>query len=415
MPDADSDSGAGEHAEVGPEPAVCTLEEVARSHLRLADGTYAYVEPQALLPAPGGFLLAGQPTYTSSVNETGRGSLVDERTFFGVRVTAEGGVIPVPQPAGVARIEWVRGTAVDGSRWDFVFDEVAPDAEVIADPERVVFGALDGTGEWLDVETLPTPPTGVLESASTATIRSGPGNTRISIVAAEETGRRDVLRYRRTEAGWRTDLLWPRWVDQALLHHAEGRPRLVLTGLAPELRARSRGVRVVTLPADAAPDMGPGDAPPVSTRHRVVSPEVHFRDARAAGDARLDVGWLEAGPDAPTSAWLVRGATRPGAAVEPLASAAVQLSAAALSDSATVWITHEPEPMGSAETSSLGFTVALPSGTVRAGRIPNPFHGPYAALLAAPDSLWVVGPDATFGAVGSFVRSLVLRLALSCT
>jgi hypothetical protein len=395
-----------------PRDSSCQVVERSRSYLRLAEGRYAYVEPHVLLPDGSGFLIAGQPTYTATVDATGRGSMEDGDRFLGLRVDRDR-VRVIDLPPGGRDIGWSRGVALGSSRWRLLFDRLEPGGVPGDAPVDVAYGELDD-GTWAHVESIPT----LLESPSLGVVAASLLETEapaFTIVSHRQGAARDVVLWRREGGLWGSRVVSERWVDEVGARAWQGRVRIVLSGLDPAFEPKRASVRMFDLPL-AEPKQS--EQPHPKPRRLAVAPESgRFYQPILVGGTRLDVGWLAARAGVPTSAWIAVDALSGGAPSPVLLEERAALLAGLLWGDGSLWIVH-----GAGHDSASGrltlFIVqgADPESGIRsAGSIPYPFVGPFSALKLATGEIVVVGAEVDFRPTSQFVRSLVLRLGIQCT
>lgn len=411
----------------------CAFLELDRHHLRLPAGDFVYVEPQVIARGSEGWILAGQPTYRVRVGAGGRGGIVERDAWFGVIVT-DGVAEPIAMPPlpDDGRIAWVRGMpSRRPGRSGFLYEVTVPAASerslrsTVSSPDtasRLVFAEYDAVARsWEIAGELPTPANGRLRGLNAV---AGPlqvgGATVLAVPHELPLGGVDVLLYARRGSGWTVGTAWTRWTDEIAIGRSEkGDGVLALAGLDPDFDARRASIRAFGLNtgADAEDHGSPRRLQSGGPGERFGSP-VFGRAAR-----RLDLGWLRRHPEMPTSAWVSVGVrVDPGAPHDSIEGmphlidpAAAQIVPVDGSSEASLWLTaHVGEPILGGRGSIVA-TLVGPDGAIEAGRVPNPFHGPFAALRASPDEVLVVGPEARFDPTSSYVRSLVIRLSIRCT
>jgi hypothetical protein len=423
--------------------ASCTIAEVARHHLRLADGHYVYVEPQHFARGAQGWVLAGQPTYRVRVDRDEGGALTESGGWFGVTFTVdEARPIALPPVPPGSRIVWARGApARVAGRSGFVYEvaDGAPGQRGVPlsparphVPSRLVFAEYDGVaGTWEPMGELPAPREGRLRGlealAGPLDVTEPPDGVRRRGTAAQvlavphelPRGGVDVLLFRLGARGWTSSRVWPRWIDEIAIGAAPGRGAvLALAGLDSGMEARRASVRTLFLD----PPHGPVDSMSARRLQNGEPGERFASPAFASAAGRLDLGWLRRTPGAPTSAWVMPGVRedrgRPRVAsggpylIDPMAGLIVPVDGA---HGASLWLTARAPGPGRGSSASIRATLLGPAGAVDAGLVPNPFHGPFAAVRASPTEVLVVGPEARFDPVRPYVRSLVIRLSIRCT
>lgn len=383
----------------------CVVEEVGRSHFRTGPDQYLYVEAQALLSTERGLFVAGQPVYEWRVDEAGGGTLLSEGKFFGLVADGEH-VSVIAFPPGVDRVGAVRGGRLGRERFGFLFDDGDAYDPGSSTPRLLKYAEYGSTG-WTQVEVVSLPPGGRVSGAQAASalVLGHDGTVSFLIPFAKDQGRIDVLVAERSEAGWRTSVVFKDWVDNAALGiEASGSRIALLAGLDPEFDAQLASVREISLDGFGT------KAPPRSVRRTLGAPGERFRSGSFAGaGVTLQAGWIRAS-DSATSVWLQ---AIPGSAPVQVATDGHQLVGVFRSAELPVWLTHVINPWGGAgriEVASLENERA-----VDMGGIGYPFVGPFNAVQGHNRDLFLIGPEARLESMHPFVRSLVIRLSFDCT
>ena len=381
---------------------VCTVVEAGRYPLSM-NGADVYVEPHFFASSEQGYVLAGAPTYEWFVDSAGRGWQVGAFDFLGVEVRGEK-VTPIPLPTGVGHVAWVRGVPLGGDAWGFLLEEVEDRHADRARVERVLYGEYRG-GRWSPLEELTAPGHGRFNVADgSSLIASGDGESlHWATLAFPASGRIDVLLFTRTGDGWTAAVAVPDWADAVdLAVGPGGNLRLAVGGLDPEFQSTSASIRVF------AEEDG-------WTPHRLSTPNARdrFRTPRLTiTNGRLDLAWLQQEEAGSTAAWLARDVDSRSANRPVLIDRSVtQLSSVLVSERITLWLTQHINGISGAQ--ELRFHESGPDFDRRIASVDNPFRGPFAVILSG-DELLVVGPEVNAGSTHPFVRSLVLRMTLSC-
>lgn len=143
----------------------CSLHEVSRERLIMADGRQLYVEPVVLEANSGGdVLLAGTYNHLFEKTAEGEWEFVARDSVFGALIPKTGAPQVVPSPLPGKLLKGIRAAASDDGTWAVVFAEVRPDTGN-PDPQRAArlwYGVLDGVC-WTTIESLPLPPGGTVE------------------------------------------------------------------------------------------------------------------------------------------------------------------------------------------------------------------------------------------------------------
>lgn len=408
-------------------PSECTVttwssEQDARRVLALDDTLELYVEPHVVAPVPEGFLLAGQPTYVSPVGPAGRRRpLRPAPDLFGVVVRSDG-VVPIPQPSGVGPIGWVHGAALGDGRWGFVFDELDRPSVIEGSVERVRYAEWGPDG-WSESQTLTPPPGGTIAAFDGSRLYLDRGRLYWATLFVRDRGGIDVLLFERRAGRWSAATASREWADgTALVPGPRGVPPIVaVAGLDPSLGPGRVSVRVMPpAPPGAAaadtPDRSPGDDTDRTSldeadRITTGADGTRFRSLVVSGDGDQPyLGWLRVNADGP-SAWVVGVDTVRRRPPVQLDGRTVWLTAV-VGAGAPLWLTVTQEP-GASATRIRVYGLA-PTGPALRADLRNPFEGPVRAFRDGPGHIIVVGPEAQRASPTPFVRSLTLRLNLSC-
>ena len=382
--------------------AACEMREVDRRILEGDDGQHLYVEPSTIGATEGGFMVAGHPTYSWTVDSSGRGTQASARSFFGVEVRDDE-VALVPNPPGLGHVGDARSVLLESGAHAFLIEEVDRPEVASQTLLRVVY-AEHQDGRWTRVEEVPAPPDGWLTfSAGGAPLASGGDRLEWSTVHRRADGRLDVLHYVRDPSGWRFSVAVPDWVDAVALGADENGRLIGLGGLDPAFDGRLASVRLHRLEGSWSPG-------------RRVYPgrigERFYAAAFVSVGRSVDLVWLRVGPDG-SDAWVVTGA---GAANE---------GAPRRLDPGALLFTTTGSGIGSAYVLTLHVDPGLGIQQLRVYRreapgyrlvtsMPYPFQGPFAAVETSSGGLTIIGPEAVPHPVTPFVRSLVIRLS-PCT
>ncbi|MEM7417548.1 MAG: hypothetical protein AAF389_18810 [Gemmatimonadota bacterium] len=371
----------------------CVVEEPSRHPVHLGGDRYGFVEPHFFDHVGGVFTLLGHPTYVWEI-EGGTSSLVEQRSFVGVRIFGDS-VQAVPNPPVDGEIGWLRAARVGPTHVSAVFDVQTdgPDR-----PSRAFVADLRGA-IWGEVEALPDVPGGGAASIARASepildddvlrfaVPFGPANR----TALFERGKR----------GWSVSTL-------------EG------AGVAA-VSVGPAGRRV----AEVGQTMSSGGARPFVRITELSTGEEALR--------LLDVDRVL---DARGVVWSVDGGHLAVAVVTPSGGGALVLdsdlegsgtlvetpgrllSAVPIPSVAPSWLM---DGVSGGPGGSLGILSAIPSGAVIA-RIDTPYRGPAAAIVepskddgATAHHMVAVGPEARFPPAQPFVRSLLIRTSITCS
>lgn len=382
--------------------AACEMHEVDRRVVEGEGGAHLYVEPSTIGSLDGGFLVAGHPTYSWTVDPSGRGTQASARSFFGAEVRDDE-VVLVPNPPGLGHVGDVRSVLLESGAHAFLIEEV--DRPEIASQTllRIVYAEYRD-GAWTRMEELPAPPVGrlIFPDAGRPLARADGGLEWVALHRRADGGL-DVLHYVRDAGGWRFSVAVPDWVDEvALTGDADGL-LIGLGGLDPELDSRLASVRVHRLESSWSPGR--------RIQLGRLGERFYAPSFVAVGHA-ADLVWLRVGPEG-SDAWTVTAVgTADEAEPRRLDPGAVLLTTAGSGvDSAYVLTLHADAGLGIQQLrvyrrEGLGYRLVT--------SMPYPFQGPFAALAMPSGGLVVIGPEAVPHPVTPFVRSLVIRLS-PCT
>lgn len=380
---------------------VCRAEESQRFGLALPDGDPLYVEPQAIHPIEGGFLIAGAPTYEWRFASDGSVTRVNDERFVGAFVR-NGTVQTVDKPQGLRSVGWVRLAPLGADRWAWLLQEVKREGDR-TETTRIVYAESQG-GQWTTSEDLIVPPGGQLHFPTSSPLTaSGRGVAWVVPFHADDRTIGAML-YERVGGTWSFRSVAEDWIDEVALFPApNGGLRVGVGGLDEDHEYQRVSLRIL-------PEGG--------------------RDARAErvfvaepGDRVRSIRAMDTGPNVATS-WLVVGrgesvqwalwgrreTTSKPLVVDPSAITSVSV---VTPDEITLIVTHHVED----ETSLQELRVHHlgPTGAPVIAALPHPFLGYFTAVSAEPGEVTVVGPEFDPRAAHPFVRSLVLRLSISCT
>lgn len=385
----------------------CSVEAAGREVLSERPGLDLYVEPRAVGPVGGGYLVAGQPTYAWVFDSIGRASRESRGAYFGVTVR-DGEVERIAMPPGVGPVGWLHGAPLGGDRWAFIFQELDRPSVIEGEAQRALYGEL-GLDGWEVVEELEEPAGGRIDVAVSSALRPLEDGVEWATLHFGDRGGIDVLRYQRRNGEWTTSTLVEDWADAVdLIEGAGGDRWLALSGLDPHFGARLASMRLVEAIATERESV-----------HRLVTGAVgdRFRTPRLARSAtEIQTGWRHI-DDRGSSAWVAVAPDGGGRSASEPSGVRVRLDDAALL--APVVVPSGPILWSTLSFDSAGrqririYHVAGDTAT-RILDLESPFMGPFGISASSPDELLVVGPEAHADAPTPFVRSLVLRLNLVC-
>lgn len=389
-----------------PAEATCTVSEVGRHLVSPETGLDLYVEPHVVGHSGDTILMAGQPTYSWTIDRSGRGSQASAGDFFGALVAADGEAGRIPMPPGVGPLGWTRGAPLGDGRWVFIFDELDGPSVARNEVVRVLHGVYGPDG-WDEVEAVPVPPRSrILTYASSMPVPSDDGFQ--WAVPASSDGGGDALLYTRSGTGWDIRPVGTSPVVGAdLLAGPDGTPWLVAAGLDPALGETLASVRLFRGP--------PSGAQPL--RLDQGAPGVGFRSPSLMGSHEMvQAAWLRRAPDGRSSAWVVSvpvsSADSTGIQVRLLDDNAQLLRRVGTVDGAGLWATLAADAIS--ETFRIRLHRVSDTTVQRIADIESPFEGPFNATISPEGELLLIGPDARTDTLSPFVRSLVIRLFFSC-
>lgn len=390
---------------------MCTATEVSRSFLSPGGDTAFYVEPQTLESREDGLFAVGRPTFAWLFDEADNARRLTTNTFMGVEVRG-GEVVRLDPPPGVTHIGWVRTLHLGGNRWGFLIGEYDQASLAAGDLVRVVYAIRDGDA-WDGLEELPVPEGGRLDFAPGGSLVLDPEGIELWTTMHErERGGIDVLLYRRMADGWRASVAAEDWVDAVdLTMTAEGVPFIALGGLDPARDAVLASIRTARVePGSVATPTAAWTRLQTGTEDQRMASPVFVR-----GRTDVDLAWLRIGPGG-SEAWVVLAAPEAIEAsailVDSAAVLLVGLSAGAEAGSAYLLSYHQAAPAG---PDRLHVYRRGAHGYVLVGAITYPFQGPFAATQTASGDLLIIGPESSLDPMNPYVRSLVIRLRVSCT
>lgn len=368
----------------------CQLVERGRSHVRRRDGGYLYVEPRFLDIDGDAVTLAGQPTYVWSVDAENRGTLLEDRSFFGAVITGDSvDLLPLPDVEG--DLGWVRGVRAGPGHFVFVF-EAGDGALHVGD---LVAGA------WQELRALPEPPSGTvmpLSDGSRLLSTGREGDVVFALPLMDAAGGRRVVFYRRSGPSWTMTSLAPvEALGVDIARRASGGEKMLFRDA--DYTLGGEGEEIWTQGADGGP---PG-------RLAAVLDDESVRDLSWSGEGLgAQAGWRVVGARG-SAAWVVDPA-RGSEAVLLDAEAARLFPILGERTSGPVWLTHSVSTDG---------TQSLRAGSLEAfgaegDLTPFPFVGPLIAAHRSDETILVAGPDAHFDPVAPHVRSLLIDFSLSC-
>lgn len=393
-------AATGDSASTHAAPRVdCVAVEVERFRLTVRDNVDLYIEPHGVERFGDGFLVAGMPTYEWTMDRSGRATLSGSRRILAAMVRGDS-VRTIPSPPGVGEIGAVRSVALGDGAYGFVFSEVtsgrSDDPEVL----RVLYGEYRA-GEWQPLVTLGPIEGGSFDVArSSEIVRHADGGLDWAVMLFKNIGGIDGVIFQRRNGAWNRTTRSRRFADAIQLAGVGNEEStLIVGGLDPELRGLT-SVRAIL------PDA-------LMRRLEVGTPGVRYRwPATVQVGGELSVGWLREGPEG-WSLWVATGvdaSSEPGA--EPLDSDVNWFAATPLPDGAALWVTAHPNPIS--QTEELRLYRDEGDGPVHIGTVSSPYTGLFNVAALESGDVLVIGPEVDVDSMYPFVRSLVIRLSISC-
>lgn len=383
---------------------------LARTPLRLGDGSEVYVEPEELLRLEDDLLVVGTPTYTWT-QSAGRVTPRTSDAHLAAAFDLDGTTRMVEKPIA-GSIGSVRAVALGGRRWGAVFDEIDPDS-LPSRHHRLAFWYAEHDGErWTSVERLPEPAAGELDLDSDSELVRAGGDTLVWVVPARLPLARSMLvHYERAGGRWRNEVFSDDWAEIVTL----------------ALDSVSRDLWMAQVSEDAGL---PGWQQTLRLHRRVggtwelVSRIAEEPAGRTLRDPRVIVHrgglaiswWLLGAPPMPAQARIGVQVGRDGITLTLDASVAQVIPIADATSAEPMWLVSHLVP--NTPISELRVLRSSPGPLTSSVSVlvstPNPYPSFFAAIDAASEIV-VIGPEPSLDPMRSPVRSLILRLSTSCT
>jgi hypothetical protein len=399
---AGADGGVADSAaaEAPAGSAVCTVTELARDPVVLPNGNNVYVHPGEATLFGAGYALVG-PVTIEYVVEEGRGRIVGESRFLGVVVEPGVPVRTIPLMPGAGLLDWVQAVTLEDGRLSVLVSERAEDRSGFLASLRVLHGIYDGD-QWAAVETVPIDDIEeVFVRGSSEVVRSGAEIAwTVPREARDELPPWPVHLYRWAGSGWTTTAFDHR-PDALMLHAARDGLLIAVAGLEAASAFQRTALTIYSADSpDALHTFRAGDGARV--RHPTAF-EI------AAGSS---LAWLIQGPES-WSAWgaLPDGDGRWGRPIH-LTDGADFLSAVSLGGRAGLVALDRPDPFTA--TREIRFVRIDNRGASLVHSMPKPFAQFFTLLSLSTAEALLIGAQPHLGVVTPFVRSLVIRLSLSC-
>lgn len=356
-----------------------------------------YVEPRYFERRGDDLLLLGSPTYVWDVGPD-RAELAEDRTFFGVRIRGDE-VERISNPPVAGTITFVQGLRVAPAHVVFIFDVETTGVDG-ATVDRQPHVADWVQGSWRDVQPL-SPHRGFpIRSAGlvTSLLATGVGSDVHFAVSVGPVGQ--TVRFVREAGTWRSEAVGVGGAGGLALGGGSGDVMLAEAGWGPI--ADAPPLLHVSRLSDGSGAAVVLDAPGAEAQTPVWSSDAEAVAVRLVADSAVSLALIEPGKN------------RAPLLVEGWAQDVVPLPVAGFDAS---WLMQSRDRFGAAQLTFL----ALRDGGLTRADTPYPFHGLFRALAphpsaSGPDEITfdLLGPEARFPPQAPFVRSLMIRMSLSC-
>jgi hypothetical protein len=376
----------------------CSAGTAERRPLALPDGLEAYVEPVSLLRVGRSFVVVGSPTYTWMVGGA-RATQTSANAHIAAYLDASAPRLvakPLDVPVGM-----VRAVALDEGRWGVLFSEsVLDDFGISRELVGIWYAEYDGA-RWSEPEPIPLPSdpeiTLVISSASPLVRQGG------ALSWAVTDLRRGTFHYERRNGAWRVEVVEDRGGEAAALASEDSVLWLAVSGLDPDISGPRKSIRLFRW----------RDGWSLVRRYPTAEPytEIH-RPSLVVLPGGITLTWIESSPTGRDAARARVGLGVDDPGVEHLIDGAAQRVAPLAIDDDPVWIVEHIDPVTDLPELRV---LRADGGRAEVSRaIPYPYTGWYAATPAGPDEVLVTGPEFDPDPARASVRSLTLRLNLSC-
>lgn len=387
-----------------PAPTSCTVRELSREPLILADGRMLYVDPEvAVADARGDVLLAGTRTYLMTPAPDGSGYVWETDAVFGAVVPRVGQARAVAQPLADAIVEGISALPHPTGGWSVVFGRHPRDVEYPRPIQAagLWFGRLNERG-WRGLEEVPVPD-GLAPLPLFSSLLQY-GDTLGWAVRVATGALDDIVFFRRIGDSWSAERLGLRSTAYVSLGHS-AEQGLIAAIVYPD-----------TVTSTPRPDGGFSDVNSLFLHARgegwrqvrKISPGPVYAPILSAPSRELVLTW-----------WSPRSG---GRELRALSGRSLGTSPARLVDPS---VRHTYVPLGVGGRSLLWVTdhvgaltpavrFALDDGdTVREiHRLPNPFRGGFTVSSLTPEEILISGP--LFDPAAETLVTLLIRVALSC-
>jgi hypothetical protein len=376
----------------------CTVTETARHPIVLPNGREAYVEVQGLHPLADGFLVLGSPSFEWLRSSGGIRTRVGQDEFLGAFFDARGRITEtIAMPPQVGHFDWVNSAPLNRDGFAVLLPEVSEPFPTTNALIRMVYAEYR-RGEWSLVETLPAPAGRLRYSSGSRLLATEDGL--VWVVPHEHR----VLLYERRNGTWTYRSIAERTVDKVVLRDSPDHGLWIgLAGVDPAHAGQPVSLRLQRVDSDSES----------LEVHRLPGGGRIRRPRIAIGVDGLAVGWIVERAEG-SSAWAAVG-VRSGRRPSPmfLHGAARDVVPVQLPGRGIAFLANHVNPITG--KSELRAYLAEGRRLRPIGSIPNPYVTFFDAVALSATDVLLVGPEYDSASIYPFVRSLVLRLSISCS
>jgi len=378
----------------------------------LADASEVYVEHEQVIDVGGELLLAGVPSYRWRLRPDGGADMLSRDVIAGAYLGAPGRIVekPIAGTPGSVRV-----AALDDRRWAAIVLQVDPDSlpahEVF---EGLWYGEHDGQ-RWSELEPMQFPGDRFMSRASTRLVRAG---DRLVWLVLDLAGTRSIVHvYQRVDGAW-TRHVMPNAerVEEMELTYLEGSGLwLLLSGYDPDLPGFQKSLRLYRERPDV--DVSGPDRWEFISRVTVAAGDTRLWEASLVVDSTgATVTWEDAGRErSRTMARVAIGPGRPGTLLT-LADSSIYARPVSMPDgSVAILVDHfEDFPPTPASRPELRLLRVSGGRLEHVSSFRSPFTGSFIVQRVGDTEVIALGAELLRQPSGERVRSLVLRLSMSC-